>query len=310
MANNDDDPFTKSILPETSVPWRSMASSLAFQAIIGAVVLTVSYSVADKVDVKTRFFNLSFTKLQTVHLKSAHTKTKGQAHASVSFFPEVESTIKKPSFQATASSPVLKKAIVAQAISAPDMHIEKPSLPIPDSSPLATLQSPEKPREDIQIGTFGDDVAAPVSNRGNGSGRGVVSGSNLNDTLTRNETSRRPKNSVQQTKFDPIADTIYKTQKARADSEPAIKPVEIKYKPKPAYTDEARNKKIEGDVILEVTFSIDGSVVVKRVVKSLGYGLDEAAQTAAQSIKFIPAKADGESISSDALVHITFQLAS
>ena len=33
------------------------------------------------------------------------------------------------------------------------------------------------------------------------------------------------------------------------------KPVEILFKPKPAYTTEARTKKIEGDVLLQVVFT-------------------------------------------------------
>ena len=57
------------------------------------------------------------------------------------------------------------------------------------------------------------------------------------------------------------------------------KPVEILFKPKPVYTDEARCKKIEGDVLLQVVFTASGEVKVERVVQGLGYGLDESAET-------------------------------
>ena len=36
------------------------------------------------------------------------------------------------------------------------------------------------------------------------------------------------------------------------------KPVEILFKPKPEYTDEARAKKIEGEVLLQVIFAASG----------------------------------------------------
>ena len=54
-------------------------------------------------------------------------------------------------------------------------------------------------------------------------------------------------------------------------------PVEILFKPTPAYTDEARALKLEGDVILEVEFSASQGILVLRVVRGLGHGLNEAA---------------------------------
>jgi len=57
----------------------------------------------------------------------------------------------------------------------------------------------------------------------------------------------------------------------------ALTPVEILSKPKPAYTEEARAKKIEGEVLLEMQFSASGEARVVRVVRGLGHGLDETA---------------------------------
>lgn len=88
------------------------------------------------------------------------------------------------------------------------------------------------------------------------------------------------------------------------------KPVVVLYKPTPQYTDLARAKKIEGEVVLRVAFTASGEVKVLNVVKGLGYGLDESAREAALEIKFQPAKnEDGDAIDSTALVHIVFQLA-
>lgn len=96
---------------------------------------------------------------------------------------------------------------------------------------------------------------------------------------------------------------------AQADSGPATTPVEITYKPNPIYTQEARDLKLEGEVLLEVTFSANGSLHVNRVVRGLGHGLDEAAIAAANKIRFKPALRFGTPVDSTAVVHVTFQMA-
>ena len=87
-------------------------------------------------------------------------------------------------------------------------------------------------------------------------------------------------------------------------------PVEILFKPKPIYSNEAKAKNIEGEVLLQVVFTASGDVKVLRVVQGLGHGLDETAQAAARQIRFKPAQQDGQTVDSTAIVHIVFQLAS
>ena len=94
------------------------------------------------------------------------------------------------------------------------------------------------------------------------------------------------------------------------DNAPATQPVEIVFKPKPAYTEEARKLNLEGEVLLEVMFGANGELRVNRVVRGLGHGLDEAAVTATNKIKFKPAQRNGAAIDSTAIVHVMFQLAS
>ena len=96
---------------------------------------------------------------------------------------------------------------------------------------------------------------------------------------------------------------------AQTDSGPATSPVEITFKPNPIYTDEARSLKLEGEVLLEVSFSANGTLHVNRVVRGLGHGLDEAAVAAANKIRFKPALRNGQPMDSTAIVHVTFQLA-
>jgi TonB family protein len=96
---------------------------------------------------------------------------------------------------------------------------------------------------------------------------------------------------------------------AQPDSGPASTPVEITFKPNPIYTDEARSMRLEGEVLLEVNFSANGTLHVNRVVRGLGHGLDEAAIAAANKIRFKPALRTGQPVDSTAIVHVTFQLA-
>ena len=95
----------------------------------------------------------------------------------------------------------------------------------------------------------------------------------------------------------------------RVDSAPASTSVEITFKPNPAYTDEARNLKLEGEVLLEVQFLASGQLHVNRVVRGLGHGLDETAAAAANKIRFKPALRNGQAVDSTAIVHVVFQLA-
>jgi TonB family protein len=96
---------------------------------------------------------------------------------------------------------------------------------------------------------------------------------------------------------------------AQAAAGPATIPVEITFKPQPVYTDEARQLKLEGEVLLEVMFTANGTLHVNRVVRGLGHGLDEAAIAAANKMRFKPALRMGEPVDSTAIVHVTFQLA-
>ena len=96
----------------------------------------------------------------------------------------------------------------------------------------------------------------------------------------------------------------------RAAATPAsFTPVQVLAKPNPVYTDEARRLKIEGEVLLEVDFPAAGECRVLRVLRGLGYGLDEAAARAAQQIRFTPATRDGQPVDSTATLHVLFQLA-
>ena len=90
---------------------------------------------------------------------------------------------------------------------------------------------------------------------------------------------------------------------------PASTNLEVLSKPPVQYTSEARQLKVQGDVILRVTFTAAGGVVVEGVVHGLGHGLDEEARRVAQQIRFRPATRNGQAVDLTTNITITFQLA-
>jgi TonB family protein len=85
--------------------------------------------------------------------------------------------------------------------------------------------------------------------------------------------------------------------------------LEVLSKPAVQYTSEARQLKVQGDVVLRVTFTAGGQVLVQGVVHGLGHGLDEEARRVAQQIRFRPATRDGQPVDLTTNITITFQLA-
>jgi TonB family protein len=94
-----------------------------------------------------------------------------------------------------------------------------------------------------------------------------------------------------------------------APSEPESTSVEVISKPPVQYPIEARELKIEGDVVLSVTFSASGQVLVHGVLRGLGHGLDQEAVRVAQQIRFRPATVNGRPVDITTRVTIAFQLA-
>jgi TonB family protein len=90
---------------------------------------------------------------------------------------------------------------------------------------------------------------------------------------------------------------------------PQFTAIEVLSKPPVQYTSEARQLRIQGDVVLRVTFTAAGQVVVQGVMRGLGHGLDEEARRVASQIRFRPATKNGQAVDSTTTITITFQLA-
>jgi len=84
-------------------------------------------------------------------------------------------------------------------------------------------------------------------------------------------------------------------------------PVKIHY-PSPRYTEEGRQARITGVVILEVVIDREGNVVGVKVLKGLPMGLTESAVETAREWKFKPALRGGEPVAMFLNLTIRFSL--
>jgi TonB family protein len=74
------------------------------------------------------------------------------------------------------------------------------------------------------------------------------------------------------------------------------------------YTAEAKKKKIQGAVTIAIVIDKKGDVIDAKVVKGLGYGLDENAILAVREWKYKPAEKDGEPVAVKMEVTVDFFL--
>jgi periplasmic protein TonB len=84
--------------------------------------------------------------------------------------------------------------------------------------------------------------------------------------------------------------------------------LKILSKPRPGYTDAARQANIQGTVILRVTFLASGQIGSIAPVKGLPSGLTEQAIAAARRISFEPAKRDGIGQTVSRQIEYTFSI--
>jgi len=80
------------------------------------------------------------------------------------------------------------------------------------------------------------------------------------------------------------------------------------YDPDPEYSEEARNAKYQGTVVLWVVVGADGRARDIRVQRSLGMGLDEKAIEAVRRWKFDPAMKDGQPVAVQVNIEVNFRL--
>jgi len=235
--------------------------------------------------------------------------------------PEVKIASKAPEVAPVTNTPVIPRTIktgdfstgssAPQTIERAPQHVQTGGFGDPNGIPARTTQT-----RAVNIAQSGGFDMPTGPGYGNGTGgangaRGVVASTGFGNGVANSPARTETAGVVKQAGFGSGDAAASPTVQSRsAQPAPArVVPAEILSKPTPTYTEEARSKRIEGEVLLEVVFEASGKLRVLRVVRGLGHGLDENAVRAAEQIRFKPALRDGQPSDSTAVVHIIFQLA-
>lgn len=75
-----------------------------------------------------------------------------------------------------------------------------------------------------------------------------------------------------------------------------------------SYPESAKKKNIEGKVLIKIYVDESGNIDATNIIKGIGHGCDEAAEKAARSCKFTPAKKDGKNVKAQVILPVQFKL--
>ena len=87
-----------------------------------------------------------------------------------------------------------------------------------------------------------------------------------------------------------------------------VVPPSVSEKTPPGYSHEARLTKREGTVVLSVVVTEMGYPASVRLIRSLGFGLDEEAVHAVRQWRFYPGTKDGDTVPVQATIEVNFRL--
>jgi TonB family protein len=239
---------------------------------------------------------------------------------------QVEAKITLPAMKAAKPAVILapqtKAALTAAAAPAQTHQAHPSTAPVHFGQTYGVTPNPNatRPANIAAIGNpYGGMRGPAVAPRGvvgsTGFGNGTRSGSNAGvvgrvaSAAIPGATNAAPRGNTGRVASAgiPAAATAVATQ--RAVSTPTSTNLEVLSKPPVQYTSEAKQLRVQGDVVLRVTFTASGHVVIQGVVRGLGHGLDEEARRVAQKIRFRPATRNGQAIDMTTNITITFQLA-
>ena len=91
-------------------------------------------------------------------------------------------------------------------------------------------------------------------------------------------------------------------------SAPSVSVPKVEKKFDPDYSEAARITRLDGKVLLRIVVGTDGDVVSCKVIRGLGFGLDEQACRAVLKWKFSPGLKDGVPVPVSASVEVSFRL--
>lgn len=338
--------FHDAILPEKRARWDLFGASFGVECVVLAALVIIPILMPQKMEAVRRFIVTPM--IETPHISAWKPKPAPVARPKPKPLVVKEIPKPKPE-EVVPPKPKLYVPVVTAPVARPRTARRNTPLPqvevaklYHDANPVISTGSSaiptiRKPRAEVQTGGFGDPEGVPATNSkvtrqvninpkgsfdlppgpgyGNGTGgakgaRGIVASAGFgNGVATGGGDGRGGHGTIQQGGFASGAAAPAAPHERRTQAESTDKPVEVLFKPRPVYTPEARARRIQGEVLLQVVFSASGNVEVQRVIQGLGYGLDAQAEQAAREIRFHPATRDGHSIDSDAIVHIDFELA-
>jgi TonB family protein len=302
----------------------SRAISLVAHAALAVALIAIPYSVQQTPTIQKHF--AAVTLFEPRQMPPPVVRRTFPAKRTVTKVTPVAVVVAKSTFT---PPPIVKPQAV------PLRETAAPALPVVARAPEPKIELPALPlRSAVVINTF--DTSRPLAARTGGAASGVKLGGFDVSAADRNgdnghtghtvvvassgfDSNRAPggapagwgNRATGVAGFDASREVAAPTRpvaQRAANLTPQVTPVEISFKPKPAYTPDARKRKIEGEVQLEVVFRANGQISVLRVVHSLDSGLDESARAAANQIRFQPATRDGIPIDVRGIVHIVFEL--
>jgi len=274
-------------------------------------------------------------KLETPKLPDSPKLPEIKLEAPKILMPKLEPKPEKPiQMEAKLTAPVLKTArpavilapqpkaaLLAAAMPAQDKSVKPSTAPVhlgetfgvkpnPNASRPATVAAIGNPYG----GMNGPSVAPHGVVGSTGFGNGLKSGSNVGIVGKVASAGIPRTNATVTANLGRVAAAGIPAQVAVAAAPkmtvaPASTNLEVLSKPPVQYTSEARQLKVQGDVVLRVTFTAAGQVLVQGVVHGLGHGLDEEARRVAQQIRFRPATRNGLAVDLTTTITISFQLA-
>jgi TonB family protein len=334
------DDFQLGLLPERRMNWRAVAASYGIEAVLLILLLGAGLLFPQQIELRQRFTVTELIPMPDLQPKPAVEPAPPERPRLVSpppivAFPDAKLFVPKdvqpkpkevevapPKLEAKLTPPVLPQtkhlpvravytgsfgSSAPATVSAPIQQVQTSGFGDPNG-----LKGEGKPGAHLVATQLGSFDLPPGPGKGNGTGgahgvAGAIASAGFGTGIAQG-VDRNPVRAVVQSSFG-SQEVVRPTAAAQATSGPATAPVEIVAKFRPVYSEEARARKIEGEVLLEVLFGANGQLHVNRIVQGLGYGLDEAAIAAANKMQFRPALQNGSPVDSTAIVHVVFQLA-
>jgi TonB family protein len=339
--------FQLGILPERKIDKRALVASYTFMLVALLLLINLGILFPDRISLKqyrvTELIPMPSLRPEPEPIKVVKPAVKPKLLPPAPVFEQPKLVVPREVHRTPVPEPVeAPKVVVMNQFAAPQLKMTaggaRPQLlHTGDFAGSSVAPTVNVAVQKVQTGGFGDDnglkgtgkpnaklYAAPAGSfdmpagpgQGNGSGgakgiKGTVASADFgNGVATGGKGDGRSNGAGISTGGFGAEQVVHGGPKiAQAGAGPATIPVEIISKPQPVYTDEARSLKLEGEVLLEVLFSANGTLHVNRVVRGLGHGLDEAAIAAANKMRFKPSLRMGQPVDSTAIVHVTFQIA-